>query len=42
MKRLNGTGASVFAVDTKHVGVLDGVRALGVLCVLWFHFWQQT
>ncbi len=33
---------SVFSVDTTHVGVLDGVRALGVLCVLWFHFWQQT
>ncbi len=32
----------VFSVDTTHVGVLDGVRALGVLCVLWFHFWQQT
>ena len=34
--------ASIFSVDTEHVGVLDGVRALGVLCVLWFHFWQQT
>ena len=33
---------SVFSVDTAHIGVLDGVRALGVLCVLWFHFWQQT
>ena len=33
---------SIFSVDTSHVGVLDGVRALGVLCVLWFHFWQQT
>ena len=33
---------SVFSVDTVHVGVLDGVRALGVLCVMWFHFWQQT
>ena len=33
---------SVFDVDAKHVGVLDGVRALAVLCVLWFHFWQQT
>lgn len=33
---------SIFSVDTVHVGVLDGVRALGVLCVLWFHFWQQT
>ncbi|MBR4905827.1 MAG: acyltransferase [Clostridia bacterium] len=34
--------ASIFSVDTKYIGVLDGVRALGVLCVLWFHFWQQT
>lgn len=34
--------ASIFAVETEHIGVLDGVRALGVLCVLWFHFWQQT
>ena len=33
---------AIFAVDTRHVGVLDGARALGVLCVLWFHFWQQT
>lgn len=33
---------SIFSVDTKHVGVLDGVRSLGVLIVLWFHFWQQT
>lgn len=29
-------------VDTTYVGVLDGVRALGVLAVVWFHFWQQT
>lgn len=34
--------ASVFEVDTAHIGVLDGIRALAVLCVLWFHFWQQT
>ena len=33
---------SVFDVDVRHVGVLDGFRALGVLIVLWFHFWQQT
>ncbi len=39
---LNHKTASIFSVDTTHVGVLDGVRALGVLCVLWFHFWQQT
>ena len=29
-------------IDTTYVGVLDGVRALGVLTVVWFHFWQQT
>ena len=33
---------SIFSVETKHVGVLDGIRSLGVLIVLWFHFWQQT
>ena len=30
------------SIDTTYVGVLDGVRALGVLVVVWFHFWQQT
>ena len=34
--------APIFEVDTRHVGVLDGLRALGILIVLWFHFWQQT
>lgn len=29
-------------IDTTYVGVLDGVRAMGVLTVVWFHFWQQT
>jgi len=29
-------------IDTKHIGVLDGMRALAVLGVLWFHFWQQN
>lgn len=33
---------SIFSVDTSHIGVLDGLRSLGVLIVLWFHFWQQT
>lgn len=30
------------AIDTKHIDVLDGIRALAVLGVLWFHFWQQN
>jgi len=29
-------------VSTKHVGVLDGVRALCVFFVAWFHVWQQS
>ena len=29
-------------IDTKHIDVLDGVRALAVFGVLWFHFWQQN
>lgn len=28
--------------ELDHVGVLDGIRVLAVLVVLWFHFWQQT
>lgn len=28
--------------DLYRVDVLDGIRALSVLMVLWFHFWQQT
>lgn len=31
-----------FEVDTKYVGALDGVRAIAILIVLWFHFWQQS
>lgn len=38
----NRIRSSVFDVDVQHVGVMDGFRALGVLTVLWFHFWQQT
>ena len=26
----------------KHIDVLDGVRAVAMLFVVWFHFWQQT
>ncbi len=40
--RRNSIADTLFSTDTTHVGALDGVRALGVLCVLWFHFWQQT
>lgn len=29
-------------IDTKRIDVLDGVRALAVFGVLWFHFWQQN
>lgn len=26
----------------KHIGVLDGIRAVAIIMVVWFHFWQQT
>ncbi|MDD2647721.1 MAG: acyltransferase [Eubacteriales bacterium] len=26
----------------KHIGVLDGVRALAVFIVAWYHIWQQS
>lgn len=29
-------------IDPKYIGVLDGIRALSVILVLIFHFWQQT
>ena len=29
-------------VDTRRVDVLDGIRALAILIVAWFHIWQQS
>lgn len=29
-------------IDYRHVDVVDGIRGISVLLVLWFHFWQQT
>lgn len=28
--------------DDKHIGVLDGVRAISVFLVAWYHIWQQS
>ena len=28
--------------STKYIGVLDGIRAISIIIVLIFHFWQQT
>lgn len=30
------------SVDTRHVGVLDGIRALCIFIVAWYHIWQQS
>ena len=29
-------------INMFHVDVLDGVRAIAVLIVVWFHIWQQS
>lgn len=26
----------------KHIDVLDGIRAVAIVLVVWYHFWQQT
>lgn len=26
----------------KHIGVLDGIRAISIILIVWYHFWQQT
>ena len=30
------------ALDPRHVDVMDGIRAISIILVLIFHFWQQT
>lgn len=30
------------SIDTKYIDVLDGIRAVSVILVMVFHFWQQT
>lgn len=29
-------------IDTRHVDVLDGIRAIAILIVCWYHIWQQS
>ena len=28
--------------DTSHLKVLDGIRALAILIIVWYHLWQQS
>ena len=28
--------------DVYHVGVLDGIRAIAILIIVWYHIWQQS
>ncbi len=30
------------SIDTRHIDVLDGVRAIAVMIVAWYHIWQQS
>ena len=27
---------------TSHIGVLDGIRAIAIFLVAWYHIWQQS
>ena len=39
---LNKTNSNNPYYQTNHIDVLDGVRAIAILIVVWFHFWQQS
>lgn len=28
--------------EVVHIGVLDGIRAVSILIIAWYHFWQQS
>lgn len=28
--------------DLKHIGVVDGIRALAIVFIAWYHIWQQS
>ena len=40
--RFNSVVFGTREIDTRHIGVLDGIRALAVMFVCGFHFWQQS
>lgn len=42
--KMKNTASTIDAgiIDVKHIDVLDGIRAISVLFVLAFHFWQQN
>lgn len=42
MKDTKPTPARPTGYDTKHIPVLDGLRAVAILIVVWYHFWQQS
>lgn len=39
---LRGSNNSNQYYQRNHIDVLDGVRAIAILIVVWFHFWQQS
>ncbi|MBR5059255.1 MAG: acyltransferase [Clostridia bacterium] len=42
MKRFFQKAFATDPIEYGHVGVLDGIRALSVILVVGFHFWQQS
>lgn len=38
----SSAGAQKTIEAEKHIDALDGVRAIAMIFIVWFHFWQQT
>ena len=40
----NGPNPHIYESSYQHnrIDILDGIRAIAVLIVVWFHFWQQS
>lgn len=42
MKKLDKVLSQKMEYDTCRIEALDGIRAVAILLVVWFHFWQQS
>ena len=42
MMNITGKEGRAVADKSGRIGPLDGIRAVAVLMVVWYHFWQQS